>query len=159
MRAQLAKRRAKLRAERGGSDVVVILLTIPLVMFILLSLIDVSLYFQARTTVQNVTRDAAREVAIWGGNNSPLNPTGTTVQAQALNRLWDGTKCRSVSCSRKPTVSCTPTRTTRAGQEVSCTTRFYYASLFPRNPITGFGAMTNRVIEVTEYARSETGFR
>lgn len=149
------------REEKGSSDIVVILLTLPIVIFLLLSLIDISLYFQARTMVQNVTRDAARDVSVWGGAsaNSPLNPTNRSVQNQARDRLWDGQQCTSGNCSRSPVVTCTPNQTSRAGQTVSCTTQYWYHSLVPGNPISAFGGLTNASFTITEYARSETGIR
>lgn len=155
MYAYLRKR----RKEKGSADIIVIMLTLPLIIFLIVSLIDVSLYFQARTQVHNATRDAVREAAIWGGVNSPLNPTGTTVTTSLKNKLWQDGRCTPGQCQKAPTVSCTPNRTTRAGQELRCTTTYYYRTISKTNPITGFGNLTSRSFTITETARSETGFR
>lgn len=144
--------------EKGASDIVVVLLMIPLVLWLLLSLIDVGLYFQTRTMVQNVASDAAREAAIWGGNNSPLNPTGKTVAQNARDRLWDGNQCRGGLCEKAPVVKCTPDRATYAGRDVSCTITYYPSSVASDNPIGAFASLTSSSFTITETARSETGF-
>lgn len=144
--------------EKGASDIVVVLLMLPIVVWLLLSLIDVGLYFQTRTLVQNVARDAAREASIWGGNNSPLNPSSKSVAAQARDRLWDGNQCIGANCEKAPQVSCTPNRTTNAGQTITCQVTFFPTSVAPGNPISAFQSITDGSFTIRETARSETGF-
>lgn len=143
--------------ESGSGEVVAVLFMLPLVLWLILSLIDVSIYFQARTSVQNVARDSARQVAIWGGNKSPLNPSSTAIATNAKNTLWNGKKCSPSACSKAPAVTCTPNKTSRAGQQVSCSITYYYKSVAPGNPFTGFSGFLNKKFVIKEVARSETG--
>lgn len=150
----------RMKSERGDATIVTTLLVVPILFFLILTMIDVSYYFQARSAVQSVTRDAARQVAIYGGNNNKaLNPNGNkTVAKVALEKLYSGGKCTQSGCNSAPVVTCTPTTTTQAGQEVSCTTRYSYKTINPANPITKMFGFTSDTIVVKEYAKAETGF-
>lgn len=149
----------KLRKENGDANIVTAILVIPIFIFLILALIDVSYYFQARSAVQSVTRDAARHVAIYGGNNNKaLNPYSTTIAKKSLENLYKGGKCTASGCSKPPKMSCTPGITTKAGAEVSCTTTYYYKVINPANPITQWFGFASQSFQVTEYAKAETGF-
>lgn len=146
----------RLKSERGDSELVSLLVVIPLVIWIIFTIIDVSMYMQARTKVQSVVRDGARQVAIYGGNNSSLNPYDVTVANQTKTMLYKNGKCIGVRCAEQPTLTCTPAVATQAGQQVSCTSTFTYKSIYGFNPF-GFNFLM-RPFEITEYAFSETGF-
>lgn len=150
----------KIRDESGSTEVVTTLIMIPLVLWLILSLIDVSLYFQARTSVQNVARDASRQVAVWGGNDSNLKPYQGSVSTNAYNSLYNVNtgKCTVGACSQPPTVTCTPSIAPNAGTEARCTVVYHYKAINPGNPLTGFTGFMNKPITITEVARSETGF-
>jgi Flp pilus assembly protein TadG len=147
------------KSERGSGEVITALIMLPLVIWLIFSLIDVSLYFTARSNVQNVTRDAARQVAVWGGNASRLNPSNQAVDKAAYNLLYVNGKCTASSCTKPPVVKCTPQVTTVAGQTVACSTTYHYSAANKNNPISGFASILNRSFTITETARSETGFR
>lgn len=157
MKAFLQRRK---QSESGSTEVITTLFMIPIILWLILSLIDVSLYFQARTTVQNVARDSARQVAVWGGNESPLRPYEVPVNVNGFNALFNSATqtCKPGNCKTAPLVNCTPPLTAYAGQEVSCTVVYEYKAINPGNPLTGFTGFMNKPITITEYARAETGF-
>lgn len=146
--------------ESGSSEVITTLFMVPILLWLIFSLIDVSLYFQARTSVQNVARDAARQSSIWGGNQSSLRPFDESVSQNARNALFDEETdtCIPGACSEVPTVNCTPNVTSYAGDTVSCTISYTYRPVYSGNPFTGFGSLLNSPIVITETSRAETGF-
>lgn len=147
--------------DSGSGEVIATLFMTPIVLWLIFSLIDVSAYFQARTSVQNAARDGARQVAIWGGNNSPLNPTTQSVAQITKNNIYNAStgKCTPGACKQPPKVTCTPDRTAQAGQQVSCTIVYYYQPAASGNPFTGFTGFLNNSFTITETARAETGIR
>ncbi len=65
-----SKIRTKLRSDRGDSTLVSTILVIPLILGILITMIDVSVYFSNRGQMLNLVRDSARQVAIFGGDGT-----------------------------------------------------------------------------------------
>lgn len=148
--------RKRFKGENGDSEVISVLFIIPIVILLLFAFIDVSMYFQTRSTVQTMTRDAARSVAIYGGNDSRLNPNSKSISATLKDQLYKNGKCTVSSCGSAPQVKCTPTVTNRAGQITTCSVRYQYKSLNPLNPISS--PITNKQYIVTASSRAETGF-
>lgn len=68
-------------SDRGDSTLVSTILVIPLILGILITMIDVAVYFGNRGQILNVARDGARQVAIFGGD-------GTATQATPLERAY-----------------------------------------------------------------------
>lgn len=144
--------------ERGSAEIITTMIMLPIILWLIFSMIDISLYLNARSKVTNLARDGARAVAIYGGDDSRLNPYGKTIASDVKSRLWNGSKCSASACRGAPVVTCTPTVTNSAGQPVSCTIRYSYKSIYASNPITGFAGFLNKDFTVTEHARAETGF-
>lgn len=66
---------AKMRQDRGDSTLVSTIIIIPLVIAILITIVDTSMFFSNRAFLVNATRDAARTVAIFGGDGTPAAET------------------------------------------------------------------------------------
>lgn len=66
--------------ERG--DVVQTIFMLPIAIFLLFALINLSSYFSIRAQIQDTARSGARLVALYGGNGTGavLNKTGKTVE-------------------------------------------------------------------------------
>ena len=58
--------------DRGDSELVSLVLLIPLIVGILFTMIDMSVYFSNRAQIQSAARDAARTVASWEEMAHPL---------------------------------------------------------------------------------------
>lgn len=146
--------------EKGSSEVIVTVLLLPVMFFFLMALIDVGLYFQTRTTIQNQTRDAARQVAIWGGNESRLDPIyinsnkKDSISDRALVSLSESSvRLQNLNKTKKVNFSCTPNSTSQVSQTVSCTlSGGKYKALTPGNPFT---LWLNNELVITETAISE----
>lgn len=65
----------KLKSDRGGSELISFILLVPLFLGLIVSAVDVSFYFANRSQVQDIARDAARTVAIYGGNGDKSKAT------------------------------------------------------------------------------------
>lgn len=158
--------------EEGASELVTTLFMLPLALFLILTLIDVSMYFNARSSVQNVTREGVRQAAMWGGtgghNYVRLNPTNNTTAQAIKNTLYDSEtgKCTQMGCKQPPQVTCTTITSgggsqvaRNSGDKVTCTTTFYYKTVTPGADYFGFSAAIGDKIVLTESALTETGYR
>lgn len=150
--------------ERG--DVVETVFMVPIAIFIMFAMINLSSYFSVRAQVQNVARDGARLVALYGGNspNAIRNNSGKPVETAVLDLLWDGNKCKLSYCASngggqiRPIVDCTPDVATAAGQTVTCNIKYEYSPLAPVPPgLEGLNGVFGQPMSVTATFVSETG--
>lgn len=144
--------------ERG--DVVQTIFMVPIAIFLLFALINLSSYFSLRAQVMDTARSGARLVALYGGNGTGavMNNTGKTVEATILGTLWDGTNCKLSYCTQKPVVSCSPTITRIAGELVTCNIKYYYSPIAPvPEGLEGFNGVTGQPMSVTSTYVAETG--
>lgn len=153
---QLRKRLQVLRKEdRGASDIITILFLLPILLLLIFSMIDLSLYVMARSTVQGVARDGARQVAMWGGNESSLRGKASAPTANMKTALVHGNgNCKPSACTKAPVIQCTPKQTSAAGDNVSCSVTYSYRSVTGNYSL--FSALTNQSFTVTQTSRAET---
>jgi Flp pilus assembly protein TadG len=151
----LNKRNAR---ERGSSEIVTTLFVVPIFIGLIFATVNSSIYFQVRSSIQNVARDGARQVALYGGNNAsvPRNDTGFNVSQIVFNKLYKNGDCTYSSCSQPPLVSCGPGQATGAGQDVFCEVTYYYSPV--AEDYFGFSAGTALAFKVKEQFISETGY-
>lgn len=154
------------RHERGN-DIVTTVLLLPIMVFLLFTMIDVSYYFQARSIVQSTAQDGARMVALYGGEgtnkNVPLNPSTKTVAEQMKNRLWNAEKgtCIPSACKKSQTVvvTCGPKGAIKSGlnTEVWCEVKYpFHAPSVGMASALGFGGLFGEPITVKAVSLAET---
>lgn len=160
----MKKIRERLEAARNyeeGSDIVTTLFMIPFVLGLIFVLIDLSAYFQARSSVQSIVRDGARQVALYGGQAAsiPLNESGVQVATQVKNRLWTKGKCVVSGCTSQPTVVCGPNRATSLNADAYCRVTYRYRS-FAGGLVywLGFGAVLDPPFTIEERFKVETKY-
>lgn len=139
--------------ERGDGEIITMLFFIPLLLAIIFTIIDISMYFSTRSSIQNAVRDGARQVALYGGNSKsiPLNTTGKNVNVTVKKKI---TALGNVS---NVTTSCTPSKATSLNQEVSCTASYQITSITGGFPsILGLGSIFNHTLTITETFNTET---
>lgn len=146
--------------ERGAADMIAALTLTPIILFLLFAIIDISLWLNTKAHIEAATRDGTRIAAMWGGaGNTPLNTTGKNIPSSIKSKLYNGKSCTRSNCTRVPKVSCTPSKVRTAGSQISCTTTYYYKSLFGKADLLGFGGITSKPIVYKSTAISETGYR
>lgn len=162
---KLIQRLSKRRNESGSAEVISMIFVMPFLLFLILALVDVSLYMNTRTSVQNVTRDAVRQSANWGGTsaNIRLNPTGLNTAQLIKNRLYNSStgKCKYSGCTTPPVVTCTPAKASTAGTDISCTVTYKYKTVVPGLDLLGFSTLTSNPdgFKITEHNITETGYK
>lgn len=162
---KLIQRLSKRRNERGSAEVISMIFVMPFLLFLILALIDVSLFMNTKTSVQNVTRDAVRQAASWGGTASTvrLNPTGLNTAQLIKNRLYNSStgKCTYSNCISPPVVTCTPAKASTAGTDISCTVTYKYKTVVPGSDLLGFSSLTSGPsgFTITEHSITETGYK
>jgi Flp pilus assembly protein TadG len=159
--------------ESGASDIVVTLFMMPIVLGLVFALIDISSYFQVRAQVQNITRDGARQVALYGGTSPtiPLNVQktgGTDVTSQVFAKLYKNGNCTLSACgsgtesgtaAKSPSVTCTPSIARTLNANATCSVTYYYRSIgggIAQN--LGFGAIVSVPIKISETFKVETRY-
>lgn len=153
----------KRKDENGSAEIITTLFVMPFLLYLILALVDVSLYMNTRSSVESVTRDGVRQAAMWGGSSGEvrLNPTGKDVSTLIQNRLFNGDKCTYSNCIAPPDVTCSPAVVNYSGTEISCTVTYKYKSVVPGLSLIGFENITKNPngFTITEKALSETGYR
>lgn len=76
--------------DKGDSTLVTFVLVVPLFLMFVMTTMDTSMYFSNRATIQQIARDGARQVAIFGGS-------GTATARTPLEASYGGAgACRTV---------------------------------------------------------------
>lgn len=154
----------KRKNEEGSADLIVTLATIPFAVFLILALIDISLFLNTKSHVQSTLRDGVRQAAMWGGSGGPehvrLNVSGQPTAANIKDKIWnkEDKVCTHSHCKAEPIVGCTEQTVANAGTPITCTVTYSYSSIVPGADLLGFGAITNAPFTATEYSLSETGY-
>lgn len=136
--------------------------------FLILGMIDLSLYFQSRTTAQNMARDAVRQVAMWGGTETRLTPYNveSTLEESLLSVSGQmrATDAPAATCGLGQPSTQTPStnRTnvavaTEAGQNAYCIVTYNYSPI-SSSIIPGFNQILTNDVTIIEQGKTETGF-
>lgn len=157
----------KRRNEDGSADLVVTLFMLPFAVFLILALIDLSMYMNTRSSVESVLRDNTRQSAMWGGTGTVydgvrLNTTNLNAAQRIQNSLLTDTgKCKYSGCvpGKLPVATCNPARVATAGTTITCKVTYYYKTVTPGTDLLGFAAITSSGFTITSTAISETGYR
>lgn len=146
--------------ESGIGEMLTLIFIMPILLWFIFTMLDLFFYFEARREVQNITSEAASIVAIAGGNNSIYTPGNKTIAQETKDLLWNGQRCTPSQCPQGyvPVVTCTPNTATAAMQQVSCTTRYKYRSIYGGGIFKSLAGLTNSEFTITATARSQTGF-
>lgn len=158
---KLANRLKETRDYEEGSDIVTTLFMIPFILGLIFVMVDVSSYFQARSAVQSIVRDGARQVALYGGQaaNIPLNEADKSVANQVRSRLWQNGQCVVSACTSAPVVVCGPNRATSLNADAFCRVTYSYRG-FGGGLVQwlGFGAVIDPPFEIEERFKVETKY-
>lgn len=145
-------------SERG--DIVQTVMMLPIAIFMLYALINLSSYFGLRAQVMDTARQGARLVALYGGNSTGavMNNGKDSVKTIVEKQLWDGKKCLLSYCTKKPVVTCSPEITRTAGTLVKCNIKYYYSPIAPvPKGLEGWNGVTGQPMSVTATYVAETG--
>lgn len=149
----------KMKEERGSSELPVTLILLPLVIFLIFALIDVSFYMNTRSKVQSVLTQGVRQMALYGGNSAalPLNKTGKPVDRIIYDNLYQNGNCTLSICQTPPVVTCDTQRATRVGQPMKCTVTYNYRPVVS-DMFIGFTAfLTDPPFTISSSTVSEVG--
>lgn len=145
----------RLRRDKGDSTLVSTVIVIPLIVAILITIIDTSMFFSNRSFLINATRDAVRTVAIFGGNGTPTaetplesaygsntNPCAGDLRSNPMiDTTYDpATSSTAVECQlmsnlassaglvnvKIKDVKCGPSKSSFIGQQAFCTVAWTY---------------------------------
>lgn len=150
-----------------GNDIIVTLIMLPFVLALLFSMIDVSTYFQTKTQIQNVVRDGARQVSLYGGTSATLalnkeqhGGVGVNVTNEVKGKLWGTSGCKLSMCIKEPVVQCGPSKSTSLDTDAYCTVTYYYKNMsMALTKWLGLDALSNKTIKLTETFKVETKWR
>jgi Flp pilus assembly protein TadG len=135
--------------EDGAAELYSAMIVIPILLILLVSIIDVGSYYLSVGRVADVTKEASRQVAIYGGSDSAMSRSklaGSTVQQKLLGMLWDGKNCTQSRCTKAPVVTCSNTLSgafgvLQPGDYVNCKVEYYYDSILGNQIGTAAGPL------------------
>lgn len=134
----------RLKSDRGDGELITLIIALPLLLTVVFTIIAGAIYFENRSTVNDVTRSSARTVAILGGTsaNALSNKYGQTASDACatvgdypmVKQAYSAKSSTAIECNLMKSlattkglvnvtvtkVSCDPTVTTYVGQRVSC---------------------------------------
>lgn len=117
----------KTKEDSGAANTLSFIFIIFFIMILLISFIDVGLYFNVKGEMQSAAENGARNVAIYGGTSGTLrnkmggeNPVEVT--RSSINSKFQGGAKGIVSVT---SVTCNPSRA-KAGDKVSCEVIYKY---------------------------------
>lgn len=147
----------KIKEDKGASNTVSFIIIILFVMILLVSFIDVGVYFNAKNELRSAAENGARNVALYGGTGGDLRDVRTDASA-AEDIVW-----ASIHTNYQPSgasspvvvikdVSCGPTRAAEAGDEVWCEIKYQYNGLAGNFGLFGFAGdeITVKGVAVSE---------
>lgn len=141
----------KKNSERGDT-LVTSLILMPVLIALLLTFIDMSVFMANRSQVQGIARDGARTVAIFGGNGTAFRQTSLEAAYGSTNSIIGGSttescskgvlsghtgiECNILDSLKTSTltsvdynsldVKCSPEKSNRIGEPVECTIDWKY---------------------------------
>lgn len=140
--------------ENGGAELVSTLFVVPIIVFLLFTMIEMGMYFNTKAQVEMANRDGVRQAALWGGTSkaAPINNTAMDV-AQIIDKQL-GANSKS-TCS---TSGSTNGVAKSAGQLVTCQTNYDYQPVAAGIFMFGLGDVIEDGITVTESSFTEVGY-
>lgn len=165
------RNRMRWRSERGDAELVSLLFMLPFSIMLMLSFIDLSVYFNVRAQLQQQALNGARLTALYGGNSAQLstNPTRKDTGDIVKANIFNGRCVLAGGCPTgfTPTVKCKVLddngRTInngiaqRAGQQAECDITYQFAPVV-QGDIFGFVGITTNQFTVKGNYYTETGF-
>ena len=166
--------------ERGASEFASALMVFPVLFMLIIGSVEIGMYVQTRMRVENIARDAVRQVAADGGNYNPrtVRSGAIAVDKEYYKWLVEGNKCKLSKCSKQeghaalPTINCKHVLTAKgesqypksivdnAGDTVICKVWYPYEPIaggLMKGPLgLGIGSIL-QPFPVEESARAETG--
>jgi TadE-like protein len=160
--------------ERGSAEFAAALMVVPVMFVLIIGCVEIGFYVQTRMRVENIARDAARQVANDGGNYNvrTTRTLGHEIDDLALDTLLTGDRCKLSHCGDDlATIRCNEVapatgntywsnEVLNAGDTVTCQVEYDYKPL-SGNLMTGpLGLGIGNILKpftVRESARAETG--
>lgn len=145
--------------ESGSAELIALLFSLILLISLCVVALDLSMFYQNRSTIQSVARDGARTVAILGGAGDKYHMSklekayGTSEQLSTTIKksLEENPALSNVIIKN---VSCGPYRTDHVGDETYCSVTFQYYPL-PGDPLSLLGDALAGEKTITGTAQSE----
>lgn len=146
----------RMKEDKGASNTVSFIVIMLFVMTLLLSFIDVGVYFNVKNEMRAAAENGARNVALYGGTDGTLRAARGNANA-AEDVVWASMHGKYTEAGATPVVEnigveCGPA-TTNAGDEVWCDVTYTYNGLagnFGFFRLGGGNTMTVRGTSVSE---------
>lgn len=148
--------------EDGSADLISVLIMLPMVVFLLFTMIDVSLYLNSRAVVEAANRDGVRQVALWGGTTSDVRVNNSKKSAPQIivENLGEGAsaKCVIDKDGNESTKGDQVSLATSSGQKIICETTYQYNSVAAGVVLPGLSEVINAPIKVKHTGYTEVGY-
>lgn len=130
----------KIRNDKGAANTISFMVIVFFVMLMLISFLDVGIYFNVKNEMQAAAENGARNVALYGGTQTSLRSSagrtrrGGVATAEAVvldsirSKFKQGGPANGMVDASKTSVTCNPPTST-AGDPVECIVTYTYLGL------------------------------
>lgn len=142
------------KSNDGAVNTVSFMFIVSFIMFLMVSFVDLGIYFNVKNEMQAAAESGARNVALYGGTSTALRTAKAkttavaAVEASMTDKMKNGT-----SLTTKPTISCGPSKAAAPGDRVYCTVKYTYKGLIGKHGL--FFAGQDQEVTVEGSAVSE----
>lgn len=153
---------SRLKEEEGSANTVSFIVIMFFVMVLLISMIDMGIYFNVKNEMRSAAEAGARNVALYGGTGGELrevragvNDAEEVVDAaiKQTNYKNEGGKTSIVELGE---IACEPNKTPHAGDKVSCSVSYKYNGIAGEFSLFRINGVD---VKVTGTTVSEVGHR
>lgn len=118
----------RVKKDNGAANTVSFIVIIFFVMVLLLSMIDMGVYFNVKNEMRSAAEAGARNVALYGGTSSPLRGVRGATSAEEVVKAAMQSNFSSI-LKGNPSIECGPGTTAAAGDEVWCKVSYNYKGI------------------------------
>lgn len=152
----------KIKEDKGSSNTVSFIVIIFFVMIMLISFIDVSVYFNVKNEMRSAAENGARNVALYGGaSENALRGVRSATPAEEIveNSIFTkyGGTGSKVPVIEPMGVECGPGVTSAAGDDVWCEVTYKYNGLAGKFGMFQLGG--SNIVKVKGASVSEVGHK
>ena len=144
----------RIKEDSGAANSVSFIVIIFAVMLIMVSFIDMGVYFNVKNEMQSAAENGARNVALYGGTQTTLRDVkggkkAEEVVLESINEKFSDGSSKTVEVQ---TISCDPSGGASAGDKVWCRVDYIYRGLIGNK---GLFFQSNQVVTVEGSSVSE----
>lgn len=148
----------RIKEDKGASNTISFMFIIFFSMIILISFLDIGIYFNAKTELKSAAENGARNVALYGGTNDnalrtskqavkPVDVVKSSIKSKytsAIVKTGDASSSKTVISINPNDIQCGPDNA-NAGSPVNCSIEYTYNGIAGPFSLFSLGVGDNKI--------------